>query len=206
MKTILLFIGSLLHIHAISAQVVLDASFGVSISNIDYQNELYDPEFNHLTNLFGEVSGEYEVYKGLRFGLANQIDVRGYQTSENNEFSYRRMYWDIIPAVSVKLWSGFEIRGGWYYGVLLRDEYKGAVGVYTDISDSQDVKKRDNGLLGSLMYMYRRVGLRVQYKYGLKDIDNVLFHARNGVSLGDVQHKTRELQIGLVYRIIDPGS
>jgi len=185
----------------LDAQVLLDVSSGISVSNIEFYNETVDWEFDPFTGAYFDFSAAFFKLNRVRLGVMTQIDFRGYQSGGSSTLSYRRMYLDLMPFATLNIWKGMDFSLAGFYGILLRDDYKGISGKYKSLKHLETVKNRDFGLMTSLMYMYRKIGLKIQYKYGLMNIDNVLFHNINGVSIGDVQHKTRELQVGLVVRL-----
>lgn len=202
MKIWMTLLAIIFNLAILTAQLGLDVSFGVSLSNVEYENDTYEVDFDILTHGYLDVETFYMFSQSLGIGLINQLDFRGYRSQGRTELKYRRLYWDLMPIVIYKPLKSLKLSIGGYYGTLLRDEYQGVEGSYVDISHLHITKDRDRGMLASIQYSYGKIGLRILYKHGTKNIDDRFIHSINGVSIGDVAHKTRELQVGVVYQIL----
>lgn len=192
----------LLYHCSLSAQLRIDVMSGLSVSNVEFQNSEVDFEFDPVTYYCGGLSVRYLVLDRVAMELSNELGFRGYSTTGTSKLRYRRMYWDIIPSISISPLDGLELDLGFYYGLLLRNEYKGIENEYRDLSHLEVVKDVDSGIMAQINYFFNRIGVWCAYKHGIANIDNVLYHNIHGQSIGEVEHKNREVQFGISYRIL----
>lgn len=185
------------------AQVIFEAAFGLTSSNLAYENSILSMEYDpvHHFHIDGTISAR--VHRNLRLSMTNQVDTRGHKTRENNALTYRGVFLDLIPIAWVGFGKYLEVGVGGYYSHLFSYKYKGVNDQYIEIKHLELLTNSDYGSVFSALLYYRRFGIRLLYKYGIRNIDNVKVHNVNGRSIGEVSHKSRAFQISLQYRIIE---
>ena len=186
-----------------NGQIGLTVSSGVSISEVIFENQTVDIEADKFHGYYLEAALDYQPITWLRLCLNNQFDVRGYESTGSNRIKYRRMYVDIIPTVTLVITKNVEAGIGMYYGILINESFKGVKNEYTDITNLQTIKSKDRGVVFGLALYYKRLGLKANYKYGNANIENGATFSINGVFAGELYQYSREIQLGISYRIFE---